>query len=223
MTLVYLPETDREDFNDLVWAATRGNIEKTIEITSAKPELAAHRDAQTGIAPIIYSIIHGHTDCTHRMLPLIGHPDLLLDMEGNSPFMWAVSMGDIPTARILLALGSDIHKTNKYGRDAMMEAARRNRGEMIDFLAGMGADVNTQDNKGRTPLMIAAKRFSEVAIKHLYVLKADATITDADGETVHDKAHSRGYTITKNGSTVYNMLGPVRPENETRETAPAPG
>jgi ankyrin repeat protein len=87
-------------------------------------------------------------------------------VEGRTPLMWAVSIGDLTTSKQLLAFepSQDLSQRDNSGRSILMLAAQTGYFSLFSFLhAQMGrrADANlynAQDIYGRTALMYACER-----------------------------------------------------------------
>ena len=102
--------------------------------------------------------------------------------------MWlAVTEGDLPGLKGLLARGQDTGGRDDSGRTLLMAAAGAGQLEMSKFLIAAGADVNAVDQEGRTPLLFAAKmqsEFENVGLTKLLLKKgASVKAVDKDGRT----------------------------------------
>ena len=67
------------------------------------------------------------------------------------PLIKAVSKGDRPTARVLLARGADVQARDAKGRTAFMYAGENGDPTTVQVLLIRGADVNARDGKAGRP------------------------------------------------------------------------
>ena len=103
---------------------------------------------------------------------------------GYTPLLFAARVGDLHSARLLVAAGADVNETAPYGTSAAVVAAHSGHGELAAFLIEQGADPNVRVARstpvrrdsvdyylhpsyvGATPFWLAA-RFSAPAIMRL--------------------------------------------------------
>ncbi|HEV3332919.1 MAG TPA: ankyrin repeat domain-containing protein [Bryobacteraceae bacterium] len=63
--------------------------------------------------------------------------------HGNeTPLLFAVSVGDLVSAKLLVAAGADVNATDAWGVSATVLAAHADFGELVAFLLDQGADPN---------------------------------------------------------------------------------
>ena len=67
------------------------------------------------------------------------------------PLTWAVTMGQIEAAELLLQHGADINGRNRDSNTALHLAVFLGRAEIAELLIKNGADVNTRNGDGATP------------------------------------------------------------------------
>ena len=79
-----------------------------------------------------------------------------LNPRGLSPLHWAVIMGQLNTAKILVDAGAGIDARGQYESTPLCCSVRRSREEMAKWLISVGADVNARNHAGSTPLFVAA-------------------------------------------------------------------
>lgn len=76
-------------------------------------------------------------------------------VQGDTPLILAAGYNMIPVVNELIATGSDVDKTNKYGHTAFTWACLCGHGEMVRSLLLQGANIEHQTNEGRTGLHYA--------------------------------------------------------------------
>src|SRR5262245_60384941 len=69
------------------------------------------------------------------------------------PLIKAVSKGDTPTTRALLARGADVNARDANGRTALMNAAKNGNPTALQPLLTKGADVNADTGKAGQALI----------------------------------------------------------------------
>jgi ankyrin repeat protein len=94
--------------------------------------------------------------------------------DGTTPLMWAVSRGDIATAKELLKLGAKPGGRNVLGATVLCEAIATNDKDLIEQLLKAGADPDLGNEDDQTPLMLAARSGSLPIVEML--AKAGAKI-----------------------------------------------
>lgn len=73
------------------------------------------------------------------------HPDYRIDIQqgGYTPLLFAARVGDLASAKLLVAAGANVNDTAPYGTSALVVAAHSGHGEVAAFLLEKGADPNT--------------------------------------------------------------------------------
>jgi ankyrin repeat protein len=72
------------------------------------------------------------------------NPDYIIDIQqgGYTPLLFASRVGDLASAKPLLAAGADVNDTAPYGTSALVVAAHSGHEELAAFLLEKGADAN---------------------------------------------------------------------------------
>ena len=110
------------------------------------------------------------------------------------PLIKAVSKGDTPTTRALLAKGADVQARDANGRTALMYAAENGDPTTVQALLINGADVNARDGQGWTPLIYAAENGDITTVQTLLAHKAHVNAkSEGSGWTALMSAASRGH------------------------------
>src|SRR5215471_7151702 len=111
------------------------------------------------------------------------------------PLIKAVSKGDTPTTRALLAKGADVQARDANGRTALMYAAENGDITTVQTLLAHKAHVNAKsEGNGWTALMSAASRGHLLVTQALLANGAEANTRDKDDQTALLMAVQQGYT-----------------------------
>jgi hypothetical protein len=104
-----------------------------------------HDSAKSGDLEKVKSLIKSNGDLVNGR-----------DDKGETPLHWAVRMGYLEVARLLVANKADVNAKDKDGETPLHLAAEKGFKMTAEFLVAKGADVNVKDDKGRTPVQVAA-------------------------------------------------------------------
>ena len=106
------------------------------------------------------------------------HPDYVIDVQqgGYTPLLFAARVGDVASARLLLAAGADVNDTAPYGTSATVVAAHSGHGELAALLLEHGADPDAAE-AGYTALHAAILHKDEALVRALLVHGADPNVT----------------------------------------------
>ncbi len=91
-----------------------------------------------------------------------------IQQGGYTPLLFAARVGDIASAKLLVAAGADVNDTAPSGTSATVVAAHSGHGELAAFLLDKGADPN-RDLAGYTALHAALLRKDEKLVNALLV------------------------------------------------------
>jgi ankyrin repeat protein len=102
------------------------------------------------------------------------HGDYIFDMQqgGYSPLLFAARVGDLASAKLLVAAGADVNDKAPYGTTATVVAAHSGYGEIVTFLLEQGANPN-DNGAGYSALHAAILRQDEQAVTALLAHGAD--------------------------------------------------
>ena len=89
------------------------------------------------------------------------------DGSGMTPFIEAVSMGQVEVAQFLLSVGSDVNAKLNNGGTGLHIATERGHVETVKFLVSKGLDVNAKNNDGKSPLDLARERNKTELVRYL--------------------------------------------------------
>lgn len=103
-----------------------------------------------------------------------GHPEYnrWIPHGGETALLFAARAGDLDSARILVAAGSNVDETDAWGVSATMLAAHSNFGDLVEFLLDAGADPNASA-PGFTALHAAIMHRNEAMVRALVAHGAD--------------------------------------------------
>lgn len=102
------------------------------------------------------------------------------------PLHRAVRKNDVKTAALLVDAGADINEgLASDGRTPLIDAARFNKKDAVDFLLKKGADVNKASSQGYTPLhwVVLQSNGKLSMLKRLVKAGADLNAQDEQGNT----------------------------------------
>ena len=105
------------------------------------------------------------------------------DIEGNTPLLAAVNVGNGIEARRLIDEGVDVNAANNTGITPLMNAAGMGDKELVELLIKKGADVNHRTPGNYTPLMQAALVGQTEIVKILLDAGADPSVKDTGGRS----------------------------------------
>ena len=114
----------------------------------AKPDIVSF-----GLTPLHLAALNGRTDIATLLLDHRANVNAKTRNGGLTPLDYAVTRGDLPMMKLLIARGADVHRGTTLHiavTSADMEIAR--------LLLNSGADPNMRDEDGVTPLEVAVRR-----------------------------------------------------------------
>jgi ankyrin repeat protein len=97
----------------------------------------------------------------------------VIPQGGDTALMFAARVGDLASAKLLVASGANVNDTDAWGVSATTLAAHSGFGELVDFLLERGADPNAA-KAGFTALHAAIMRRDEKMVAALLAKGADA-------------------------------------------------
>ena len=175
-----------------VMVAARGGYAQVVEMLLAKggnPNVHGTR----GQTALMWAVSQKHPDVVKVMLA--HHADIQARSEtydevmavpphgylpynkaiphgGETALMFAARVGDLESARLLIAAGSNANDTDAWGVSALALAAHSGFRDVVEFLLDKGADPNTE-GPGFTALHEAIMRRDEKMVDALLEHKAD--------------------------------------------------
>jgi len=120
--------------------------------------------------------IHARSDKSGQVMavPPHGKPEYnrMIPFGAETALLFAARVGDLESARLLLAAGANVNDADAWGVSAMVLAAHSGFTEMVEFLLDKGADANAA-GPGFTALHEAIMRRDERMVSALLAHGAD--------------------------------------------------
>jgi ankyrin repeat protein len=120
--------------------------------------------------------VHARSDTWSQMMAVSphGHPDYnrLIPHGGNTPLMFAARVGDLASAKLLLAAGANANDEDAWGVSVLALAAHSGFRDVVQLLLDKGADPNSS-KAGFTALHEAIMRRDEALVRTLLAGGAD--------------------------------------------------
>ena len=146
----------------LMWAVAQRHPDVVGVLLAHQPDLHARSDVRTEVV---------------KTSPEPWNPDYIIDLKqgGYTPLLFAARVGDLVSARLLVAAGADVNDTAPYGTSAAVVAAHSGHGELAAFLIEQGADPNAA-GAGYTALHAAILHKDDRLVAALLVRGADPNV-----------------------------------------------
>jgi uncharacterized protein len=175
-----------------VMVASRSGYPKAVELLAAKGANVNERGAR-GQTALMWAVSQQHPEVVKVLLG--HHADLSLRSEvwsdvmavpphgylgynkaiphgGETALMFAARVGDLASAKLLIAAGANVNDADAWGVSATTLAAHSDFGELVSFLLDKGADPNAYPN-GFNALHEAIMRRDEAMVTALLDHHAD--------------------------------------------------
>lgn len=146
----------------LMWAVAQRHPDVVEALLAHQPDVHVRSDARTEVV---------------KTSPEPWNPDYIIDLlqGGYTPLLFAARVGDLDSARLLVAAGADVNDTAPYGTSATVVAAHSGHGELAAFLLEQGADPNAA-GAGYTALHAAILHKDDYLVAALLVRGADPNV-----------------------------------------------
>lgn len=146
----------------LMWAVAQRHPDVVEVLLAHQPDVHARSDVRTEVV---------------KTSPEPWNPDYIIDLlqGGYTPLLFAARVGDLDSARLLVAAGADVNDTAPYGTSATVVAAHSGHGELAAFLLEQGADPNAA-GAGYTALHAAILHKDDYLVAALLVRGADPNV-----------------------------------------------
>lgn len=120
--------------------------------------------------------VHARSEAWSQMMAVPPHGYLgynrLIPHGGDTALMFAARVGDLASAKLLVAAGANVNDADAWGVSAMVFAAHSGYGELVEFLLEKGADPNVAE-AGFSALHAAIMRRDEKMVSALLAHGAD--------------------------------------------------
>lgn len=179
----------------LMTAARTGNADVVKQLLAKGGSVNVNKKAARGQTALMWAVAQQHADVVEVLLAhgadvhartgvwtevvrtetsTKNHEDYIFDIQqgGYTPLLFAARVGDLASAKLLIAAGADVNETAPYGTSAIVVAAHSGYGELVGFLLERGADPNA-GGAGYTALHAAILRQDEKAVAALLAHGAD--------------------------------------------------
>ena len=162
----------------LMWAAAQRHPDVVKVLLAHRADVHARSDTWSQVEAVSP---HGHLDY-NRAIPY----------GANTALMFAARVGDLVSARLLVAAGANVNDEDAWGVSATVLAAHSGFGDLVEFLLDKGADPN-RAAAGFTALHEAIMRRDERVVRALLAHGADPN------------ARLQMWTPTRRQSSDYNF------------------
>ena len=142
----------------LMWAVAQQHPEVVKALLASGADVRARSDTWSQMMAVSP---HGHPDY-NRSIP----------HGGNTPLMFAARVGDLDSARLLLAAGANVNDEDAWGVSVLVLAAHSGFRDVVQLLLDKGADPNSS-KAGFTALHAAIMRRDEALVRTLLAGGAD--------------------------------------------------
>ena len=171
----------------LMTAARTGNADVVQQLLTEGADLSA-KEAEHHQTALMWAVAQRHADVVEVLLaaggdvdarskvwiqtvktsPAVMNPAYWVDIRqgGYTPLLFAARVGDLTSAKLLVAAGADVNDTAPYGTSATVVAAHSGHGGLATFLLERGADPNSEF-AGYTALHASLLRKDEELVRTL--------------------------------------------------------
>ena len=121
----------------------------------------------------------------YEYLKNLGIDPNMVTQDGYTPLhRLAYDNSDKAIFELFLSAGADVNQKDADGNTPFLNAASRNKREMVELLVEYVTDFNTANAKGQTALMLAIQNNTPKVVDYLLTKGADALLTDNAGNTL---------------------------------------
>jgi ankyrin repeat protein len=137
-------------------------------------------------------------------VPPHGYPDYnkMIAHGGETALMFAARVGDLASAKLLVAAGANVNDADAWGVSAVTLAEHSGFGDLVEFLLDKGADPNAYPN-GFNALHEAIMRRDEKAVAALLAHKADPNLPLRTWTPTRRTSHDWSFDPELVGATPY--------------------
>ena len=143
-------QLDRDDLNDLAFAASHGRTDVVKSLLEKGADVNAGSDMD-GTTALGAAIANGHAGVV-RVLAEYGADVNGRDEAGQTYLIFAVVLSQPEIVKVLLEAGANVNMGDKSGVVPLMWAVAGGHTDIVRLLLEAGADTYTVDNSGNTAL-----------------------------------------------------------------------
>ena len=143
----------------LMWAVAQRHPDVVEVILASGADVQARSDVRTEVV---------------KTTPEPWSPEYIIDLPqgGYTPLLFAARVGDLASAKLLVAYGADVNDVAPHGTSATVVAAHSGHGDVAAFLLDQGADPDAAD-AGYTALHAAILHKDDALVEALLANGAD--------------------------------------------------
>ncbi len=179
--VVFLLVTATSQAQEIITAATAGNLEKVKELVEKDPQQVQLKDA-TGRTPLHWACRGVHFDVLKYLVEK-GANINALDNNGIAPLHSLTTRAHLEGMSFLLAHHADINIRTPQNDTPLHYAAITRNAAVVKILLENGAEPSARNRNGQTPLDLAAAVGNKEAVDSLLDKGA---VMDASGERAYD-------------------------------------
>lgn len=177
----------------LMTAARTGNADVVRQLLANGADVSA-RESEHHQTALMWAVGQQHANVVEKLLtagadvdarskvwiqtvktsPAVMNPAYWVDIRqgGYTPLLFAARVGDLASAKLLVAAGADVNDTAPYGTSATVVAAHSGHRDLAGFLLEQGADPNSEF-AGYTALHASLLHKEEELVRTLLAHGAD--------------------------------------------------
>jgi hypothetical protein len=188
-TVYFSPKFVDPDETELMRVAEAHDLERVRKLLADVGKV--NLQDQYGRTALLHATASPHSAAMVAALLSAGADVNIPDSRGTTALMNASQLGEVDTAKMLLAHRADANNRTDTGVTALMLAADAGRsgGAIVQLLVNSGASVNDQDIDGKTALMVAVREPNVESVQNLLQAGASTKIMDSHGKTAIEYAH----------------------------------
>jgi ankyrin repeat protein len=142
------PSNSKE--TNVVWAASMGRLDLLKSLEAKGTSLDYQEPSWHNWTPLIAAVYFDETNVVSYLLTKRINLDTQAD-DGKTALMWAITMENTNTVRLLLERGADPAITNRHGSAASIAEAKPQRAVLIQWLNEYAERNRSRSESGKQP------------------------------------------------------------------------